>query len=101
MDCYVPAADKKPAVEFSVNTLNDGDIIELDSDDDEHMPQAGSVDFQSWYSAYLHKLERQYPAAFDLTIKESLSNPNTANSSNRKHAIKMALGKWFFSLLKI
>ncbi|TMW41884.1 hypothetical protein DOY81_013036, partial [Sarcophaga bullata] len=77
--------------ESTTNSLNDGDIIELDSED-EQMPEVGSLDFQSWYSAYLHKLERQYPTAFDLTIKESLSSSDKRNSSNRKQALKMALG---------
>lgn len=93
LDCYVPpAAAIQP--ESTANSLNDGDIIELDSEDDEEMPQMGSVDFQSWYSAYLNKLERQYPTAFDLTIKESLSSLDKSNSSNRKQALKMALGKF-------
>ncbi|KAM7353776.1 HEAT repeat containing 1 homolog l(2)k09022 [Cochliomyia hominivorax] len=87
LDCYIPVAAKT-----SAPSLNDGDIIELDSEDDENMPQAGNVDFQSWYSQYLHKMERQYPTAFDLTIKESLSRNKEQTSSNRSKAIKMALG---------
>lgn len=91
LDCYVPAV---AAASPTAPSLNDGDVIELDSEDDENMPQSGSVDFQSWYSQYLHKLERQYPTAFDLTIKESLSNKQEI-SLNRSKAIKMALGKFF------
>ncbi|XP_075149829.1 HEAT repeat containing 1 homolog l(2)k09022 [Haematobia irritans] len=85
LDCYAPAATQKS----HKNTLKHGDVIELDSDEDEAMP---NVNFQSWYSDYLHKLERQYPTAFDITIKESLSNKNMENSANRSKAIKMALG---------
>ncbi|XP_065355834.1 HEAT repeat-containing protein 1 homolog [Calliphora vicina] len=89
LDCYIPAAAPAPP---SVSTLNDGDIIELDSEDDDvNMPLAGNVHFQSWYSQYLHKLEKQYPTAFDLTIKDSLSNNEKQVSINRRKAIKMAL----------
>lgn len=95
-----PARTKQP--DAATNSLSDGDIIELDSEDDEQMPQVGSVDFQSWYSAYLHKLERQYPTAFDLTIKESLSSTNNQSSSNRKQALKMALSRFIcFFFLRI
>lgn len=93
MDCYIPAAAPAPASP-SFNTLNDGDVIELDSEDDDvHMPLAGNVNFHSWYSQYLHKLEKQYPTAFDLTVKDSLSNNKKEISSNRRKAIKMALSK--------
>ncbi|XP_037811353.1 HEAT repeat-containing protein 1 homolog [Lucilia sericata] len=91
LDCYV--ADQSPIPSASkTNSLNDGDVIELDSEDDEdvNMSSGGNINFQSWYSQYLHKLERQYPTAFDLTIKESLSRND--QSSNRSRAIKMALG---------
>uniref|UniRef100_A0A1I8QA80 HEAT repeat-containing protein 1 n=1 Tax=Stomoxys calcitrans TaxID=35570 RepID=A0A1I8QA80_STOCA len=87
LDCYTPTAAASPSNNSS--TLKDGDVIELDSEEDEAMP---NVNFQSWYSDYLHKLERQYPTAFDLTIKESLSSKNLENSVNRSKALKMALG---------
>lgn len=93
-----------PAVEAaaaspSKGSMNDGDIIELDSDDDEDMSSANNAQFQSWYSEYLHKLERQYPAAFDLTIKEALSNSKEEGSANRRKAVKMALGKFVEKIL--
>lgn len=71
----------------------DGDIIELDSEDDD--VTMTSTNFHSWYSSYLHKLERQYPTAFDMTIKESLSSKEKENANGRSIAIKMALGKIF------
>lgn len=77
-----------PNAENGKNSLVDGEIIELDSD--EEMPDV-SADFQSWYSDYLRQLEHQYPAAFDNTIKDALQS-NEKGSKNRNHALKMALG---------
>ncbi|XP_001355765.2 HEAT repeat-containing protein 1 homolog [Drosophila pseudoobscura] len=68
-------------------TPMDEDTIVIDSDD-EIEPEKTS--FQTWYAAYLEKLEKRYPEAFDLSVKEALSARST--SSNRKKALKLALG---------
>ncbi|XP_036321431.1 HEAT repeat-containing protein 1 homolog [Rhagoletis pomonella] len=67
----------------------DSEMIELSSDDDDDNVTSSS--FQSWYSEYLRKLERKYPAAFDLTIKEGL-NSNNDDLSSKRSVLKMALG---------
>lgn len=86
MDCFV---EKEPTSKAAHSTsTNENDVIELDSDDD----MDNSENFKSWYSDYLKKLERQYPTAFDQTIKEALKS-NSQEASNRSKAIKMALGK--------
>ncbi|XP_054745117.1 HEAT repeat-containing protein 1 homolog [Anastrepha obliqua] len=64
----------------------DCEMIELSSDDD-----GSSSNFQSWYSDYLRKLERKYPVAFDLTIKEVLSAKSEELPSHSK-ALQLALG---------
>ncbi|XP_073824259.1 HEAT repeat containing 1 homolog l(2)k09022 [Musca autumnalis] len=90
LDSYIPSVSISNSSSPNNSSLMDGDVIELDSDD-EDVPMA-NFKFQSWYCKYLHKLERQYPTAFDLAIKESLSSKENDNSDNRSIAIKMALG---------
>ncbi|XP_050321722.1 LOW QUALITY PROTEIN: HEAT repeat-containing protein 1 homolog [Bactrocera neohumeralis] len=70
--------------------LQDGEMIELSSDDDEEMVDNNS-NFQAWYSEYLRKLERKYPVAFDHTIKEGLTS-NSQEFANKRSVLKMALG---------
>ncbi|CAD6997882.1 unnamed protein product [Ceratitis capitata] len=68
--------------------LQDGDMIELSSDEE---MEDESSSFRAWYSDYLRKLERKYPVAFDLTIKDGLSSNSQEFASNRG-VLKMALG---------
>ncbi|XP_017041327.1 HEAT repeat-containing protein 1 homolog [Drosophila ficusphila] len=68
--------------------INDeDDTIVIDSDDEADQEKTS---FQTWYSGYLEKLERRYPEAFDLSVKEALRTKST--TSNRKKALKLALG---------
>ncbi|KAH8410161.1 hypothetical protein KR009_007254 [Drosophila setifemur] len=65
---------------------DEGTII-IDSDDE---VETEKTSFQTWYTTYLEKLERRYPEAFDISVKETLRSKST--TSNRQKALKLALG---------
>jgi len=74
---------------MDTTTQEDDDTIVIDSDDE---PETEKTSFQTWYNAYLEKMERRYPEAFDLSVKEALRAKSSTN--NRKKALKLALGKY-------
>ncbi|XP_068141004.1 HEAT repeat-containing protein 1 homolog [Drosophila tropicalis] len=91
LDTYVETeiANATPSIETASNSNEDDeDTIVIDSDDEE-MPQE-KTNFQAWYSAFMEKLERRFPEAFDLSVKEALRA--TSKTSNREKALKLALG---------
>ncbi|XP_016963870.1 HEAT repeat-containing protein 1 homolog [Drosophila biarmipes] len=86
LDTFVEAESKLPEPMDTTPPEND-DTIVIDSDDE---PETEKTSFQTWYSAYLEKMERRYPEAFDLSVKEALRAVSSTN--NRKKALKLALG---------
>ncbi|XP_043640992.1 HEAT repeat-containing protein 1 homolog [Drosophila teissieri] len=86
LDTYVETATDAP-VPMETNSNDDEDTIVIDSDDEE---ETEKTSFQTWYTAYLEKLERRYPEAFDLSVKEALRSQSS--TSNRQKALKLALG---------
>lgn len=75
----------------SQKALQDGEMIELSSDDEKI--EDNKSNFQAWYSEYLRKLERKYPVAFDHTIKEGLTS-NLQEIASKRSVLKMALGSY-------
>lgn len=75
---------KAPSENFSSDT----DIISLDSDD-EAIPFK-SQDITLWYSGVLKMLERRYPMAFDLVVKDVM----TSNPRKKRNCLKNVLGKF-------
>ena len=67
---------------------SDSEVIELDSDDEEAIPFK-SQDITLWYSEILKMLERRYPMAFDLVVK----NVMTSNPRRKRNGLKNVLGK--------
>ncbi|KAH8305500.1 hypothetical protein KR018_012257 [Drosophila ironensis] len=86
LDTFVPEKADAPEPMDTYSDSNE-DTIVIDSDDE---LETEKTSFQTWYSSYLEKLERRYPEAFDLSVKEALRTK--ATSSNRQKALKMALG---------
>uniref|UniRef100_A0A0A1XM81 HEAT repeat-containing protein 1 n=1 Tax=Zeugodacus cucurbitae TaxID=28588 RepID=A0A0A1XM81_ZEUCU len=84
LNAYTASAQSSPK-----KGLQDGEMIELSSDDEEMSDDSGN--FQAWYSEYLRKLERKYPVAYDHTIKEGLTT-NTQEFASNRSVLKMALG---------
>jgi len=87
LDTYVETAIDAPEP-METNSNEDDDTIVIDSDDE---IETEKTTFQAWYSTYLEKLERRYPEAFDLSVKEALRSKSS--TSNRQKALKLALGK--------
>nr|NP_609079.2 lethal (2) k09022 [Drosophila melanogaster]Q9VM75.2 RecName: Full=HEAT repeat-containing protein 1 homolog [Drosophila melanogaster]AAF52447.2 lethal (2) k09022 [Drosophila melanogaster] len=86
LDTYVETAIDAPEP-METNSNEDDDTIVIDSDDE---IETEKTTFQAWYSTYLEKLERRYPEAFDLSVKEALRSKSS--TSNRQKALKLALG---------
>ncbi|XP_033173717.1 HEAT repeat-containing protein 1 homolog [Drosophila mauritiana] len=86
LDTYVEIAIDAPEP-METNSNDDDDTIVIDSDDE---IETEKTTFQTWYSTYLEKLERRYPEAFDLSVKEALRSKSS--TSNRQKALKLALG---------
>ncbi|KAH8238869.1 hypothetical protein KR038_005117 [Drosophila bunnanda] len=87
IECFLDTfVETKPAEVEPMDT--DEDTIVIDSDDDDVATEKTS--FQTWYAGYLEKLEKRYPEAFDLSVKEALRAKST--TSNRQKALKLALG---------
>lgn len=68
---------------------SDSEVIELDSDDDDDAIPFKSQDITLWYSEILKMLERRYPMAFDLVVK----NVMTSNPRRKRNGLKNVLGK--------
>ncbi|BFF95075.1 HEAT repeat-containing protein 1 homolog [Drosophila madeirensis] len=85
LDTFVSTESEPPAP--SPIPMEEEDTIVIDSDDE---MEAEKSSFQTWYAAYLEKLEKRYPEAFDLSVKEALRARST--TSNRQKALKLALG---------
>ncbi|XP_017000149.2 HEAT repeat-containing protein 1 homolog [Drosophila takahashii] len=86
LDTFVETESDVPEpMDTSAN--EDEDTIVIDSDDE---AETEKTSFQTWYSDYLEKLEKRYPEAFDLSVKEALRAKS--NTSNRQKALKLALG---------
>ncbi|XP_018802021.1 PREDICTED: HEAT repeat-containing protein 1 homolog [Bactrocera latifrons] len=88
INAFLNAYEEQPLSQQKA--LQDGEMIELSSDDDEEMVDNNS-NFHAWYSEYLRKLERKYPVAFDHTIKEGLTS-NSQEFASKRSVLKMALG---------
>ncbi|XP_037707996.1 HEAT repeat-containing protein 1 homolog [Drosophila subpulchrella] len=86
LDTFVETVSELPEP-MDTTTQEDDDTIVIDSDDE---PETEKTSFQTWYNAYLEKMERRYPEAFDLSVKEALRAKSSTN--NRKKALKLALG---------
>ncbi|EDV59140.1 HEAT repeat-containing protein 1 homolog [Drosophila erecta] len=86
LDTFVENATDAPEP-METNSNDDDDTIVIDSDDEK---ETEKTSFQTWYTAYLEKLERRYPDAFDLSVKEALRSKSS--TSNRQKALKLALG---------
>lgn len=86
MESYIQ--EQKP---LSENFTSDTEIISLDSDDDDLIPFK-SQDITTWYSNVLKSLERRYPMAFDLVVKDVM----TSNPRKKRNCLKNVLGKNFF-----
>ncbi|KAH8393595.1 HEAT repeat-containing protein 1 homolog [Drosophila serrata] len=87
IDCFLDTfVETKPEAVEPMDT--DEDTIVIDSDDDEAATEKTS--FETWYAGYLGKLEKRYPEAFDLSVKEALRAKST--TTNRQKALKLALG---------
>ncbi|XP_016987522.1 HEAT repeat-containing protein 1 homolog [Drosophila rhopaloa] len=85
LDTFVETASAPEPMDTTADY--DDDTIVIDSDDETEIEKTS---FQTWYSAYLEKLERRYPEAFDLSVKEALRAKSS--TSNRQKALKLALG---------
>lgn len=88
LDSFVETESEAPEP-MDTTGNDDEDTIVIDSDDDEAGMEKTS--FQTWYAGYLEKLEKRYPEAFDLSVKEALRAKST--TSNRQKALQLALGK--------
>ncbi|XP_039496200.1 HEAT repeat-containing protein 1 homolog [Drosophila santomea] len=86
LDTFVETATDAPEP-METNSNDDEDTIVIDSDDEQ---ETEKTSFQTWYTTYLEKLERRYPEAFDLSVKEALRSKSS--TSNRQKALKLALG---------
>ncbi|KAH8251362.1 hypothetical protein KR032_009761 [Drosophila birchii] len=89
INCFLDTfVETEPVEPMDTASTDDNDTIVIDSDDDE--VAAEKTSFQTWYAGYLEKLEKRYPEAFDLSVKEALKAKST--TSNRQKALKLALG---------
>ncbi|XP_017023982.1 HEAT repeat-containing protein 1 homolog [Drosophila kikkawai] len=89
INCFLDTfVETEPKAAEPMDTDDNDDTIVIDSDDDE--VAAEKTSFQTWYAGYLEKLEKRYPEAFDLSVKEALRAKST--TSNRQKALKLALG---------
>uniref|UniRef100_A0A1A9W0J3 Uncharacterized protein n=1 Tax=Glossina brevipalpis TaxID=37001 RepID=A0A1A9W0J3_9MUSC len=65
-------------------------FIELDSGEDDNARASADTYFKSGYAERLQRWERQYPLAFDIVIKEPLSNLKLQETNNGRDARKMS-----------
>ncbi|KAI8037996.1 HEAT repeat-containing protein 1 homolog [Drosophila gunungcola] len=86
LDTFVETENEVPEPMDTTTDDND-DTIVIDSDDEAEVEKTS---FQTWYTTYLEKLERRYPEAFDMSVKEALRARST--TGNRQKALKLALG---------
>nr|XP_017099041.2 HEAT repeat-containing protein 1 homolog [Drosophila bipectinata] len=87
INCFLDAFVATEAPEPMDTLEYNDDTIVIDSDDE---AETEKTSFDTWYSSYLEKLERRYPEAFDLCVKEALRAKS--KTSNRQQALKIALG---------
>lgn len=95
----VTRRSKKDKRDDSVIYLISDDEQEGDNDDDDDdeiltglSGRKPEEKFVEWYETYMAKLERQYPTAFEMVVKESVANCKHYSSSYME-AIKLAIGK--------
>ncbi|KAH8279941.1 hypothetical protein KR054_011740 [Drosophila jambulina] len=89
INCFLDTFVETEPVQAEPMDTDDNDTIVIDSDDDDESATE-KTSFQTWYAGYLEKLEKRYPEAFDLSVKEALRAKST--TSNRQKALKLALG---------
>ncbi|XP_030376815.1 HEAT repeat-containing protein 1 homolog [Scaptodrosophila lebanonensis] len=85
LDNYVNT-DGHPNLKKPLQESDNGTIL-LDSDDE---MEGIKSNFRTWYTDYLAKLERSYPVAFDMCVKEALASKQ--KTSTRQQALRLALG---------
>ncbi|KAG5677597.1 hypothetical protein PVAND_007343 [Polypedilum vanderplanki] len=86
LDSYIQE-DSEPQPIQEKSSQDESEIILLDSDDEENIPLK-SQNVTKWYSMLLKKLERQYPLAFDLVVKDIM----TRNPQRKRNGLKNVLG---------